>query len=291
MASSRNNSSIPFRHPRRNTNRARILLQQRSVAQYTSLQISGGIRSTLIAQACNIAGLAGTVVACPIIKKETYMKKELAVVLLSVVSAVASAAAPKTTTVTFSNGTEGWAGVGDGQGGSWIDSTSGKNSSYHSQIYETFGLNWVNKTNQAFVANYGAARSITLGIDLKANSVTYDGIPVSRHLVVELRDHHNPYGNMPYTSVWYDLGEFSADKPGWQHMSVTIPDTTSTKLPHGWGGYGDGGVALPPGRTFADVLSQIDEVAFTTFVPGYAYGYTTFDVEVDNISIKAFGKQ
>jgi hypothetical protein len=165
--------------------------------------------------------------------------------------------------VTFSNGTEGWAGVGDGQGGSWIDGTGGKGSpTYHTQIYETFGLNWVTRTNQAFVGNYGEARSVTLGIDLKPNSVTYDGIEVSRHLVVELRDYHNPYGNMPYTSVWYDLGDFGAVKPGWQHMSVTIPDTTSTTLPNGWGGYGSGGVSLPPGRTFADVLSHIDEVAF-----------------------------
>src|SRR3954469_13389555 len=176
------------------------------------------------------------------------MKKVIAGVLLSVMSAVASAAAPATATVSFSHGTEGWAGIGDGQGGSWIETTgtgAKANSAYRSQIYETFGVFWTTRTNQAFVGNYGAARSVTLGIDLKANSVTYDGIPVTRHLVVELRHYHNPYGTMPYTSVWCDLGEFSAAKPGWQHMSVTIPDTTSTTLPHGWGGYGNGGVALP----------------------------------------------
>jgi hypothetical protein len=213
------------------------------------------------------------------------MKKELAVVLLSVVSAVASAA--PTTTVTFSNGTEGWTGVGDGQGGSWIDATDRKGgASYHTQIAETFGLNWATRTNQAFVGDLTAARSVTLEIDVKVNSITYEGIDVARHMVVELRDYRNPYGNAPFTSVWFDLGEISAASPGWQHMSVTIPDTKAAMLPRGWGGYGSGEVSLPPGRTFADVLANVQEAVFTTFVPGTFYGYTNYDVQVDNISIR-----
>jgi hypothetical protein len=213
------------------------------------------------------------------------MKKELAVVLLSVVSAVASAAT--TTTVTFSNGTEGWTGVGDGQGGSWIDISGRKEqASYHTQLAETFGLNWATRTNQAFVGDYTKVRSVTLEIDVKVNSITYEGIDVSRHMAVELRDYRNPYGNMPFTSVWFDLGEISAASPGWQHMSVTIPDTKATTLPRGWGGYGSGEVSLPPGRTFADVLANVQEAVFTTFVPGNFYGFTNYDVEVDNISIR-----
>jgi hypothetical protein len=89
---------------------------------------------------------------------------------------------------------------------------------------------------------------------------------------------------MPYTSVWYDLGPISK-RGNWQHMSVTIPDTRAVALPAGWGGYGSGDVSLPPGRTFANVLASVDEVAFSTYVPGYLYGYTTYDVVVDNISI------
>lgn len=215
------------------------------------------------------------------------MKKALVMVLLSTASSLA-AAAPDHATVTFSNGTEGWVGIGDGVGGSWLSSTPGEHgTAYYSYIPDTFGLNWTNKTNPDFVFNYGKARKVTLGIDIKVNSITYEGIEVPRELVVELRDHHNPYGDMPYTSVWYKLGTISAKQRGWQHLSVTIPDTLSTTLPAGWGGYGNGGLALPPGRTFADVLARFDEIAFTTFVPGMAYGYTTYDVAVDNISIKA----
>ena len=33
------------------------------------------------------------------------------------------------------------------------------------------------------------------------------------------------------------------------------------------------------------MLAGVDEVAFTTLVPGYMYGFTYFDVAVDNISI------
>ena len=33
------------------------------------------------------------------------------------------------------------------------------------------------------------------------------------------------------------------------------------------------------------MLRNVDEVAFTTFVPGYFYGFTNFDIQVDNIHI------
>lgn len=213
------------------------------------------------------------------------MKKRLSMVLLSLVSATALAA-PSSTTVTFSKGTEGWAGAGDGIGGSWVASTPGRNgSAYYTTVPDTFGLTWTTNSNQAFLGDYGQARSVTIGIDMKVNSIIFQGKQVERHLVVELRDYDNPYNGMPYTSVWYDLGPIGRKMGNWQHMSVTIPDTKAVALPAGWGGYGSGDVSLPPGRTFANVLASVDEVAFTTYVPGYFYGYTSYDVVVDNISI------
>lgn len=215
------------------------------------------------------------------------MKKALGMVLLLAASALASAA-PDRATVTFSNGTEGWVGVGDGAGGSWISGTpGGHGAAYYTNVPMTFGLNWINNSNRDFVFNYGKARKITIGIDVKVNSITYEGIEVPRALVVELRDYHQPRGDAPYTSVWYKLGTISAARRGWQHLSVTIDDTHAKHLPSGWGGYGSGGVSLPAGSSFASVLANIDEVAFTTYVPGMFYGYTSFDVAVDNISIKA----
>lgn len=217
------------------------------------------------------------------------MKKALAGVALTCMSALAMAT-PSTSTVDFSNGQQGWdAGPPfDGSQGVWIDPTLGKGTpALHTINPETFGVHWATVTNQAFLGNYGASHSLTLGIDVLVNSIMYLGGEVNRNMVVELRDYDNAYGGMPYTSVWYNLGVIGAAQGGWQHLSVTIGDTSASALPAGWGGYGNtiDEPSLPPGRTFADVLSGIDEISFTTFVPGYFYGYAAYDVAVDNISI------
>ena len=69
-------------------------------------------------------------------------------------------------------------------------------------------------------------------------------------------------------------------------------DPTQTDLPQGWGGSGDEDPntfepILPADRTFADVLAGVDEVVFTTFVPGFFYGFTNFDLQVDNVSVRS----
>jgi len=221
------------------------------------------------------------------------MKTAFAGLALTFLTALTTANAG--TTVDFSHGLQGWDNqpVYDGEAGAWIDSSYGS-PALHTINPETFGMTWSNTTNPAFVGNYGASPSVTLGIDILANSIIYwgTGMEVTRNLVVELRDYDNPYQGMPYTSVWYNLGTIGAGM-GWQHFEVTIGDTASTALPGGWGGYGiddteTGGVpALPPDRSFADVLASVDEIAFTTYVPGYFYGWTGYDVVVDNLSIGA----
>jgi hypothetical protein len=223
---------------------------------------------------------------------EEHMKKLFAALLLTGLSAMANATPGATTD--FSNGLQGWNSgpAYDGTQGAWIDTSLSTSPVLHTVNPETFGMSWSNTTNPAFIGNLGAAPSLTLSIDVLANSITYLGSEVTRHLVVELRDVDNPYNNMPYTSVWYDLGTIAAGM-GWQHLAVTIDDTGSPALPGGWGGFGiddtetDGVPGLPPGRTFADVLASVDEFVFTTYVPGYFYGWTAYDVAVDNISLVA----
>ncbi|QJE01228.1 PEP-CTERM sorting domain-containing protein [Massilia forsythiae] len=219
------------------------------------------------------------------------MKRVFAAAVLAAASA-AALASPISTTVDFSNGQQGWdAGPPfDGNQGVWIDASLGNGApALHTVNPETFGVHWSTTGNQAFIGNYGASASVTLGIDVLANSIVYLGREVHRRLVVELRDYDDPYQDMPYTSVWYDLGEIGADKGGWQHLSVTIGDTAAAALPAGWGGYGNtvDEPSLPPGRSFADVLASVDEISFTTFVPGYFYGWTAYDIAVDNIAISA----
>jgi len=220
------------------------------------------------------------------------MKKAFAGLFFTVVSGIASATPGAT--VDFSNGQQGWqAGPAyDGVQGTWIDASQGTSPALHTVNPETFGFVLSNSTNSAFTGNYGTSLAMTLGIDVLANSITYLGNEVARSLVVELRDYDNPYHDMPYTSVWYNLGTIAAGL-GWQHLSVTIDDTGASALPSGWGGFGGddtetgGEPALPPGRTFADVLGSVDELVFSTYVPGYFYGWTSYDIVVDNISLAA----
>ena len=104
-------------------------------------------------------------------------------------------------------------------------------------------------------------------------------------------DYDNPPVGHPYTSVWTIVGYLdAANLPGWHTLGVTIADPTATALPEGWGGYGAedkrGRPFLPAGRTFADVLANVDEIAITTYQPGFLYGSDhDFDVVYDNIAV------
>lgn len=212
------------------------------------------------------------------------------IALTITVAASAAAANPRTTTVDFSNGTEGWATGYDhvGRQGSWIAQTPGAHGAvYRTRIADTFGLTWGTDSNAAFLGDYTSSQSVSLGLDVKTTSISFGGTPVSRDLIVELRDYDNTTGGAPWTSVWYQLGTLES-KRGWQHLSVTIADTLATALPAGWQGYGpDDSSQLPPGVSFSDILKNVDQIVFTTYVPGYFYGFTDFNVAVDNISITA----
>jgi len=204
-----------------------------------------------------------------------------------VFTTLGAAASAQTTVVDFSNGTQGWTTHVN----SWIDDTVGNAApAYRTQMIDTFGLTWSNTSNAAFLGAFQPHQSVTIGLDIQALSITYLGGEVSRDVVVELRDYDNKPADLPYTSVWFNLGTISADA-GLQHLSVTIADTSATALPAGWGGYGAetalGEPVLPANRTFADVLAGVDEFVFTTYVPGYFYGFTNYDVVVDNLSITA----
>ena len=69
---------------------------------------------------------------------------------------------------------------------------------------------------------------------------------------------------------------------------VTIDDTSATDLPPGWGGTGAENEffepVLPENRTFTSVLAGVDEIAVTTLEPGFFFGFTDFDVRIDNIA-------
>ncbi len=207
------------------------------------------------------------------------MKFKMAALAYSALALTAAGTA-SAATVDFSNGAAGW------EGNAVVDPSLGAAAPALHTAAESFGVSWRNATNSAFLGNYTSSATVTLGLDVLVNSITFEGADVSRHLIVSLLDKGDPAAGVPDAMVWYDLGTLSsATDSDWTHLSVSI-DTASTALPSGWGSDdGQGDLILPPGRTFASVLANVDQIEFSTFVPGYFYGYTDFDVAGDNITI------
>lgn len=205
---------------------------------------------------------------------------------------LAAAAAPALAdaVTTFDNGLEGWSISGRTD----IAPAGGNpGANLHGQLTDVFGADIRNETNQDFLGDLTRYGTFELSVDIKVNSITFFGNEVPRDLVVELRDNTNNNG-YPYTSVWYNLGTLQAQPGGdngWQTYSVIIDDPFATALPAGWGGYGDEDPTtfepiLPGDRTFASVVQSVDSIHFTTFVPGFFFGFTNFDMQVDNITIR-----
>ena len=209
--------------------------------------------------------------------------------LLAALTGASALATPVsgTTTVDFSNGLEGWNGATNS--GPYVPIETGPNGTpaMHTDAYLYFTQYWT-RDNQAFLGNYAAYGSVTLGLDVMVNSMTQlNGEPMARNFVVELRDYDKASTNAPYSSVWFNLGTVDGAAPGMQHLSVTF-DPRSDTLPAGWGGYGDPGFfgdTLPPAQTFRRLLSDVDEVVFGTATPGNLYIEGIFDLSIDNISI------
>ncbi|MEM7354846.1 MAG: PEP-CTERM sorting domain-containing protein [Acidobacteriota bacterium] len=198
------------------------------------------------------------------------------------------------TVVTFDAGAEGWNGP-QGAGGATTIETSGGNPGAHLRtVFNDFGITFDNSTNPDFVFDYTQQPTLTLGLDLKVDAITFSGMPVPRPWLLELRDLDAPPPGFPWVSVWFKFADVSQATHGdWTTLTVTLADTSVRELPAGWGGFGAedalGNPMLPDDRTFADVLAGIDEVAYTTLEPGFVFGFTDFDVRLDNLSIDAGG--
>jgi hypothetical protein len=204
--------------------------------------------------------------------------------------------AANTTITTFQGGdTQGWQGTGGFGGSTFVDFTDGNPPpSFRTSFpnFAVFGITFSNTANPAYLGDYTHA-PFTIGIDTKTTLVG-SFQPSVRDLVLELRDYDSPPSGYPYVSVYYDLGDLRDPNAGgsgmWEHSGVAVSDPTQATLPQGWGGTGAEDPVtfeprLPPNRTFASVLSSVDEVVFTTFKPGFFYIDQYFDVSVDNIRV------
>jgi len=195
-------------------------------------------------------------------------------------AAAGTAGAASAATTTFSNGDEGWIGNAE------VDASIGAPAPGFHSLVENFGLTWRNSTNPDFIGDYTATLDLTISLDVLTNSISFAGTEVSRGMFVWLTDIGDPADFTDDVSLVYQLGTLSSDLGDWQHLAVTIADTRAVALPTGWIGVdGDGNTALPAGRSFSDVLAHVGEITFSTYEPGYFYGFTDFDVVGDNFTV------
>lgn len=189
--------------------------------------------------------------------------------------------------VTFDNGPEGWA-VSNYD----VITPEGGNPGAHIAYLnpETFGITIGTETNTDFIGDFTQMGPFELSVDINVNSIAFFGSEVSREIVLDLRDHDNEHTDYPWASVWRSGGLLTSENEGYVTYSWTVDNVDSEALPEGWNGSGAEDPdtiepILPPGETYTGLLDGVDEVAFTTFVPGFFYGFTYFDIQVDNITI------
>ena len=192
----------------------------------------------------------------------------------------------------FESGADGWSGPAGSGGSTIIDPANGNPAGNIYTVFNDFGITFRNSTNPDFVTDYSALGSFTFSFDVKIDYINFFGQDATRPFMVEFRDYDNPPGSYPWVSVFYSHGWFG-ESADWMTMSVTVDDSTQAALPAGWGGYGAenefGEPLLPADRTFADVLAGVDEVVISTLEPGWFFGFTDFEVRIDNIELTSGG--
>lgn len=189
--------------------------------------------------------------------------------------------------VGFDAGNEGWSINGFG-----IVTPTGGNPGariHWDDPVDTFGIAARTSTHAAFLGDYTVKGPAQLSIDIAVDSITFFGSPVPRELVLILYD-DDPFMGAPPAQVWTSLGTLDGNGTGWETYSAIAPDVLSGSLPPGWNGAGDEDPVtlepiLPAGRSWTDVLAGVDRVEFTTFVPGFFFGFTNFDLSIDNVTI------
>ncbi len=227
------------------------------------------------------------------------MKSSLCITLALAALAAFSAAADAAPTIngeytTFKNGDGGWVGriAPNGTGVTWVDDAIGNHKPSFRTQYDDFlknGLRWYND-GKRWTGDYSVVPAFTFGVDVNTLKMQEGQNYVTRDIMVYFLDYQHPPKGYDSISVGVKIGTLVTGQ-GWQHMTVTVPDTASVDLPEGWVGTGatdkSGNTMLPPGRTFAEVMSHVDEIAIQTVRQSDLLVLDGFDVAIDNPSIAA----
>jgi hypothetical protein len=211
---------------------------------------------------------------------------------------LAAAAHAQTVTTTFDSGDEGWSVSGRRT----LSPSGGNPGAYlNASLTDVFGVDIRNFSNPAFLGDLSVrGGQIRFSVDVRVESLTtLFGAPIGRELVLELVDETPSSGGAPFVSVFVTLGIIEGPAEGepaqWIRYESPAFDPTSVTLPAGWSGTGAENEffepILPSDRTFASVVSSVDEVRFTTLVPGFFFGFSNAEVDVDNPTIEVVGAE
>ena len=228
-----------------------------------------------------------------VVRSNTVWRRGTSIALVGTLALVgACATTAQAVVTTFDSGTEGWSVSGRDT----VSNTGGNpGANMDVEVLEVFGAEIRNDSNAAFLGDltrYGSSLRFSVDTVFTSIQAIPSGQELTRDLVVELVDYNPPGSNYPYVSVWYNLGEVGSHLPDWRTLGVTVDNVNSSTLPAGWGGTGDEDPVtfeprLPPERTFASVLQSVDEIRFTTMVPGFFYAFHSYVMKVDNPGITA----
>lgn len=207
----------------------------------------------------------------------------------AVALAAASASGQVFHSVDFNDGqTHGWLANGnemifeDGNPGNYLGVP----------LLDFFGVTLRNETNADVIGDLTRhGGPLEFGVDVRNFGIfNFNNEPLPGEwypLVLELVD-YDAGGGVP-VSVYTVVDTMPEVADGWTRLSAQIPEAADA-LPAGWGGTGaeDPNTfepILPPDRTYASVLQNVDEIRLTTFVPGFFYGFNFWEVGYDNVSM------
>ena len=147
--------------------------------------------------------------------------------------------------------------------------------------------------NEIFLGDFSGFEQVEFSFDVRVDLLqSFAGNEIVRPFGIMLIDRdvmgpNGPSGIFFETEFWS-----STNQDDWTTCAVNIEDPTVDALPPGWIGFGDEDPStfepiLPPGATFATVLSSVDEFRLTGAVPGFFFNNAFFDARIDNVRVSA----
>ena len=206
----------------------------------------------------------------------------------ALIVAAAAASANVVASTDFTGGTDGW----QGNGGATVQNSNGNDIFRIPGVTDMFWFEFWNDSNPNWTGDYTAKGDLLeFSVDVQTNYIRVGQQTVdSRAVIVELRNYDLGDDFYPYASVMFEMGRVSGFAQDWTTYSVTF-DTSATTLPDGWQAYGaeddQGNWILPPGSTFSDLISGVDEIVIHSAELGVFYPFTRFDLMIDNVTLRA----